>query len=63
LWFTLFLAAEGTALSESEFYDRVRPGIVVQAKDREDGEETGFDVANEVELEGRGDRSTGNTDD
>ena len=66
--FTRFRAADGTVLSESEFYDRIRPGIVVQAKDREDGDETDFDVANEVEieepeLEDRDDRSSGSTDD
>ena len=49
--FTLFEADDGTPLSESEFHSRLRPGLVVQAKDREDGDETDFDVANEVEIE------------
>ncbi len=38
-------------ISESEFYDRVESGLIVQAKDKEDGDETDFDVADEVEIE------------
>ena len=49
--FTVFEADDERVLSEVEFYERVRPGIIVQAKDREDGDETDFDVANEVEIE------------
>jgi len=49
--FTFFEADDGTPMSESEFYSRVRSGLMVQAKDREDGDETDFDVANEVEIE------------
>lgn len=49
--FTIFEADDGTLLSEVEFYDRLRPGLVVGAKDEEDGDETDFDVANEVEIE------------
>ena len=48
---TIFREDDGTILSESAFYDRVRPGIVVGADDREDGDETDFDMADEVEIE------------
>jgi len=48
---TLFRSNDGAVLSESEFYGRLRPGVVVEAKDEEDGDETDFDVANEVEIE------------
>jgi Domain of unknown function (DUF5666) len=48
---TVFQADDGSILSESEFFGRVAPGIVVQAEDREDGDETDFDFANEVEIE------------
>ena len=47
--FTLFRAADGTVLGEFEFYDRIRPGVVVQVKGREDGDGTDFYVANELE--------------
>jgi len=49
--FTVFEADDGTILSEAQFYDRLRPGMIVQAKDEEDGDETSLDVANEVEFE------------
>ena len=48
---TIFREDDGTILSESAFYDRVRPGLVVGAGDREDGDETDFDMADEVEIE------------
>ena len=49
--FTRFELDDHGLLSEAEFYDRVTPGSVVQAKDREDGDETEFDRADEIELE------------
>jgi len=48
---TVFQADDGAILSESDFYDRVAPGLVVQAEDEEDGDETDFDRADEVEIE------------
>lgn len=48
---TVFKAEDGTLLTESEFYGLIGPGVVVQAEDEEDGDETDFDFANEVELE------------
>lgn len=48
---TIFEDGQGGLLSEADFYDRIAPGSVVQAKDREDGNETNFDFANEVEIE------------
>ena len=48
---TIFREDDGTILSESAFYDRVSSGTVVGADDREDGDETDFDMADEVEIE------------
>ena len=48
---TSFRDDRGSVLSESEFYSRVRPGMIVEARDREDGDETDFDFADEVEIE------------
>lgn len=48
---TRFETEDGAILSERAFFDRVAPGVVVQAEDRMDGDETDFDVADEVEIE------------
>ena len=48
---TTFETDSGLLLSAAEFFDRVEAGSVVQAKDREDGDETSIDFADEVELE------------
>jgi hypothetical protein len=48
---TFFEDGEGAILTRSEFFARVAPGTVVEAKDREDGDETEFDLADEVEIE------------
>ena len=37
--------------TEAAFYAGLAPGIVVEAKDKRDGDQTNFDVADEVELE------------
>ena len=48
---TSFHDDAGGLLSEPEFYSRVAPGMIVEARDREDGDDADFDVADEVELE------------
>lgn len=48
---TRFETDEGGVLSAAEFFDRVEAGWVVQARDRQDGDEADFDVADKVELE------------
>ena len=48
---TRFRALDGTAISESEFYARLQPGAVVEAEDREDGDQAEFDFADEAEFE------------
>ena len=48
---TQFKDDHETILSADEFFDRLRAGMTVKAKDREDGDETDFDVASEIELE------------
>lgn len=48
---TEFETNDDTVTTEAAFYAALTPGIIVQAKDEEDGDETVFDVADEVELE------------
>lgn len=48
---TEFETSQDAATTEAAFYAALAPGVVVQAKDKEDGDETAFDVADEVELE------------
>jgi hypothetical protein len=48
---TRFERDEGGIVSQTEFFDRLIPGSVVEAEDEEDGDETRFDVADEVEIE------------
>lgn len=48
---TQFETDGGGITTEAAFYAALTPGVVVQAKDEEDGDETVFDVADEVELE------------
>lgn len=38
-------------ISESDFYARLVPGLIVNAEDEEDGNQAAFDVADEVEIE------------
>lgn len=53
---TEFEGPEGLPIRPEAFFERIRPGIVVDAKDREDGDATDFDHADEVEIETPGDR-------
>jgi hypothetical protein len=48
---TVFRDGRDRPLSESELYDRITSGSVVEARDRQDGDETDFDFADEGELE------------
>ena len=48
---TAFRDDADRVLSEFEFFARLTAGMIVEARDREDGDETDFDFADEVELE------------
>ena len=48
---TRFATDDGMLLSAGQFFDLVMAGDVVEVKDREDGDETEIDFADEVELE------------
>jgi hypothetical protein len=48
---TRFELDDGDVLTESEFYERLVPGLIVEAKDKEDGDQAAFDFADEVEIE------------
>ena len=48
---TVFESDEAGRLTEGEFFARLRPGVVVKATDRRDGNESDFDFADEVEIE------------
>ena len=48
---TSFRDDRGRILSEAEFFSRIAAGMIAEARDRQDGDETDFDIADEVELE------------
>lgn len=48
---TEFETDDDTPTTEAAFYAALAPGVIVQADDDQDGDETVFDVADEVELE------------